>query len=161
MHRLYFKSRLCTIAATLVLAGGPVLQAQDSAGGGKFSSDILGGAALIYRKPENPPLHAKGAGLSSDGGGRVAERPGLRSLAKAEDQMIANGNAARSAATPSYTEAEQLYKQAASVAPDDARGFAGLRNVFLDKNRFADAVERYSQAIKLRPDYTDAKLPLG
>jgi len=161
MHRLYFKSRLVTIAAMLVLAGGLVLQAQDLAGGGKFSSDILGGAALIFRRPENPPLHAKGTGLSSAGGGRVAGRRAPQSPANAEDQMIAKGNAARSSSTPRYAEAEQQYKQATRVAPADARAFAGLGNVFLDQSRFADAVEQYSQAIKLRPDYADAKLPLG
>ena len=81
MHHFYFKSRLASIAATLILASGLVLQAQDLAGGGRFSSDYLGGAALIFRRPENPSPHFRSTALSKAGGGRVAEVRGPRPLA--------------------------------------------------------------------------------
>jgi tetratricopeptide (TPR) repeat protein len=151
MNRNRFQSPLGVVAlAILLFASGPIsLSAQD--GGGTLPRDILGGAALIFRKPENPKV----------GGGRVAERRPARPTTKAQDQIIARGNAARSAPTPRYSEAEKEYRQAASLDPMDARAYAGLGNVFIDQGRFGDAVEQYQKAVKLRDDYTDAYMPLG
>jgi tetratricopeptide (TPR) repeat protein len=138
------------VLAVLLLAGLPTSQyAQD--GGGTLPRDILGGAALIFRKPENPRV----------GGGRITGRRPPRPTSKAQDQIIARGNAARSAATPRYSEAEQEYRQAARLDPLDARAYAGLGNVYVDQGRFADAVEQYQKAVKLRDDYTEAFMPLG
>ncbi|MCM3869736.1 MAG: tetratricopeptide repeat protein [Pyrinomonadaceae bacterium] len=151
MNRNRFQSPLGAIAAAiLLLVSGPISRsAQD--GGGTLPRDILGGAALIFRKPENPRV----------GGGRTAERRPPRPTTKAQDQIIARGNAARSAPTPRYSEAEKEYRQAASLDPMDARAYAGLGNVFVDQGRFTDAVEQYQKAVKLRDDYTDAFMPLG
>jgi tetratricopeptide (TPR) repeat protein len=148
MHRSCFQSRLAAFATAMLFACGSI-SAQD--GGGTLPRDILGGAALIFRKPENPPV----------GGGRVTERRTPRATSKAQDQIIAKGNAARSAPTPRYSEAEQEYRKAASLDPMDARAYAGLGNVYVDQGRFADAVEQYLKAVKLRDDYTDAFMPLG
>jgi len=154
MHRSLFQSYLATVAASvLLLVSGPIsLFAQD--GGGTLPRDILGGAALVFRKPENPPV-----GGGRVGGGPVKGRP--RPTSKAQDQIIARGNAARSAPTPRYSEAEQEYRQAARLDPMDARAYAGLGNVYIDQGRFADSVEQYLKAVKLRDDYTDAYMPLG
>ncbi|MGH9907048.1 MAG: tetratricopeptide repeat protein, partial [Pyrinomonadaceae bacterium] len=151
MHRNRFQSSLVAITAfRLLFAGAPIsLSAQD--GGGTLPRDILGGAALVFRKPENPPV----------GGGRVTDQRPRRPTSKAQDQIIARGNAARSAPTPRYSEAEQEYRQAARLDPMDARAYAGLGNVYIDQGRFADSVEQYRKAVKLREDYTDAYMPLG
>lgn len=126
-------------------------QAQDLAGGGTLARDIMGGASFIFRTPQNPPV----------GGGRLPDRRVTQLTAKERDRVIARGNAARSAPTPRYSEAEREYQQAARLDPDDARSFAGLGNVYLDQGRFADAAEQYRQAIKLKGDYVDAYMPLG
>jgi Flp pilus assembly protein TadD len=151
MHRNRFQSPLGAVAAAvLMFASGSVsLSAQE--GGGTLPGDLVGGAALVFRKPENPPV----------GGGRITERRAPRPTSKAQDQIIARGNAARSAATPRYSEAEQEYRQAARLDPMDARAYAGLGNVYVDQGRFSDAVEQYSKAVQLRDDYTDALMPLG
>lgn len=151
MNRNRFQWPSGTVAlAILLFASGPIsLYAQD--GGGTLPRDIPGGAALIFRKPENPKV----------GGGRVTERRPTRPTTKAQDQIIARGNAARSAPTPRYSEAEREYRQAASLDPMDARAYAGLGNVYIDQGRFADSVEQYQKAVKLRDDYTDAFMPLG
>lgn len=153
-----FPSRACVVAVVLFcLAVGTTVQAQDSAGGGKIVGDVMGGAAIIFRRPENPPV----------GGGRIGERAPtgdrtpVHRPSKEQDRIIAKGNAARSAPTPRYSEAEQQYHQASRLDPTDARAYAGLGNVYLDQNRFVDAVEQYRQAIKLKNDYADAYMPLG
>ena len=151
MHRNRFRTTLRAVAAAglLYVSVPTLLSAQD--GGGTLPRDILGGAALIFRKPENPRV----------GGGRITERRPARPTSKAQDQIIARGNAARSAPTPRFSEAEQEYRQAARLDPLDARAYAGLGNVYVDQGRFADAVEQYQKAVKLRDDYTDAFMPLG
>jgi tetratricopeptide (TPR) repeat protein len=151
MHRSRFQSPLEVIAAAvLLLASVPIsLSAQD--GGGILPRDLLGGAALIFRKPENPRV----------GGGRVTGQRIVQPTSKAQDQIIARGNAARSAPQPRFSEAEQEYRQAARLDPLDARAYAGLGNVYVDQGRFVDAVEQYQKAVKLREDYNDALMPLG
>ena len=78
-----------------------------------------------------------------------------------QDAIIARANAARSAPKPRYAEAEEQYQLAAQIAPDDARAFAGLGNVYVDQGKFAAAVDSYQKAIKLKPDYSGAYLPLA
>src|SRR5215207_782037 len=124
--------------------------AQDITGGGSVVRDITGGAALIFRAPQNPTVGATG-------GGRVkgTRKPPVRQ----QDSILARANAARSASKPG--EAEQQYKLAAKIAPDDARAFAGLGNVYVDQGRFGEAVTAYQQAIRVKPDYSGAYLPLA
>ena len=146
-----FQSPLRAVAVAVLLFASGLISVSAQDGGGTLSRDIVGGAALIFRKPENPPV----------GGGRVTDRHPRRPTSKAQDQIIARGNAARSAPTPRYSEAEREYRQAATVDPMDARAYAGLGNVYIDQGRFADSVDQYQKAVKLRDDYTDAFMPLG
>jgi tetratricopeptide (TPR) repeat protein len=149
---------LLIAALSMVSANGCAAQGQ--AGGGTLPSDAMGGAALIFHKPDNPPLHSGNSGsANSAGGGRLSG--GARSRAAAHERVIARGNAARSAATPRYAEAEQQYKLAATEDPNDARAQAGLGNIYLDQGRYNEAAAAYSQALKLKPDYTPAYQPLA
>ena len=63
--------------------------AQDITGGGSLMRDITGGAALIFRAPQNPSVNTGGA----TGGGRVKQtkKPPVRQ----QDTIIARANAAR------------------------------------------------------------------
>jgi tetratricopeptide (TPR) repeat protein len=151
MHRNCFHSPLSALAAAVLLFASGLITRSAQDGGGTLPRDILGGAALVFRKPENPPV----------GGGKITDPRKPRSTSKAQDQIIARGNAARSAPTPRYSEAEQEYREAARLDPMDARAYAGLGNVYVDQGRFADAVEQYLKAVKLKGDYTDALMPLG
>lgn len=143
-----FRLSIAVVAASLFLSLGSLAQAQD--GGGSLDRDLFGGA-LIFRPPENPPV----------GGGRLAGHRVTPRVAKEQNRIIARANAARSAPTPRYSEAEQQYRQAARLDPTDARSYAGLGNVYLDQGRFNDAIEQYQQAIKLKADYSDALMPQG
>lgn len=137
---------LLVLALILIVSNVAVLFAQDL-GGGVNIRDIMGGAALIFRRPENPIASNRGR----PGGGRMRE----------QDRIIARANAARSAPKPRFSDAEREYRLAAQSDPNDARAYAGLGNIFIDQGRFAEAVDSYREAIKLQSDYLDAYLPLG
>ncbi len=153
MKKNYRLMLLVSLAAALV-ASGTNYVAQAQAGGGTLSGDAMGGAALVFRKPANPALSRSGGGKLPGGG-----KP--RASAVAQDRTIAKANAARSAPRPRYSEAEQQYKLAVRQDPTDARGPAGLGNVYLDQGKFAEAASAYQQAIKVRPEHLAAYQPLG
>src|SRR5829696_8032903 len=144
---------LISLIIGLTVAG---VTAQDITGGGSLVRDITGGAALIFRAPQNPTVHVSGG---ATGGGRVkqSKKPPVRQ----QDSIIARANAARSAPKPRYDEAEQQYQLATRIAPDDARAFAGLGNVYVDQGKFGQAVDAYQKALKVKPDYNGAYLPLA
>jgi tetratricopeptide (TPR) repeat protein len=164
MRMQYFLSLF--LLTTTLLAGSPasvVSQGQTAAGGGSLPADAMGGASLIFRKPENPALHSgRAASPGSAGGGRVSGGAKARAAAaEAHERLIAKGNAARSAPTPRYPEAEQQYKLAAIQDPNDARAHAGLGNIYLDQARFNEAATAYTQALKVKADYIPAYQPLA
>src|SRR5690242_15881560 len=146
---------VCLSVNFAVLLGGVGVVAQDITGGGSLLRDLTGGAALIFRAPQNPAVQASGA----TGGGRV--KPKNKPPVRKQDSIIARANAARSAPKPRYAEAEEQYQLAAQIAPDDARAFAGLGNVYVDQGKFAQAVDAYQKVIKVKPDYNGAYLPLA
>jgi tetratricopeptide (TPR) repeat protein len=159
------KSTFLTALVLLILGtastGVAIAQRQDQAGGGTLPSES-GGAALIFRKPENPPLHT-GSGSSSNkaGGGRLSVAAKTQAKAVAHERVMEKANAARNAPTPRYSEAEEQYKIAATDDPNDARAQVGLGNVYLDQGRFNESVAAYQQALKLKPDYVDVYQPLA
>lgn len=145
----------CLAVSLVVLQTGWFgVTAQDITGGGSLLRDITGGAALIFRAPQNPTVSS-----GATGGGKV--KPGRKPPVRKQDQIIARANAARSAPKPRYDEAEQQYQLAAQIAPDDARAFAGLGNVYVDQGKFTQAVDAYQRALKVKPDYNAAYLPLA
>jgi len=165
MNNRFYQTFFLAFGFVLLLAALPV-QAQEPTGGGEIVRDIVGGAALIFRKPVNPAVHdAATPEPGRAGGGKIAGRRGSKTPAKApareQEKMLARGNAARSAPKPRYAEAEQQYQLAAQLAPTDARAFAGLGNVYVDQGRFAEAVDAYKQALKVNPDYQAAYMPLA
>ena len=165
------KSRILTwlLPAALVASISGIAPAQDQPGGGSLTSDVMGGAALIFRKPADPAVRV-GGGTSRTGAGttartgagsgsRTSETSGARGgggrvsgRSAKQDRIIARANAARSAAKPRYSEAELEYKLAAKEDPTDARAHLGLGNVYLDQGRFPNAIDAYREAIKVKPD---------
>src|SRR3982750_2687523 len=130
---------------------------QEPTGGGSLIRDITGGAAIIFRAPKDPVVHAGDTTQGNLGGGKIKDprkpKEAAPQPARKQDPILARANAARSASKPRYAEAEEQYRLAAAIAPDDARAFAGLGNVFVDQGRFAEAVTSYQQALKVRSDY--------
>jgi len=161
MNNRFYQTFFLTVLFILLLAALPA-QAQEPTGGGEIVHDIVGGAALIFRKPVNPTVHdaatpERGSAL----GGKIAGRGGSKTSAREQEKMLARGNTARSAPKPRYAEAEEQYQLAAQLVPTDERAFAGLGNVYVDQGRFAEAVEAYKRALKLNPDYQAAYMPLA
>ena len=150
---------LILIALGLVISAS-ILRGQEPTGGGSLLHDITGGAALIFRAPKDPIVHVAAVVAGSLGGGKTKARKQTKPPVRQQDNIIARANAARSAPKPRYAEAEEQYRLAAKIAPDDARAFAGLGNIFVDQGKFTDAVDSYKQALKVKPDYSAALLPL-
>jgi len=148
---------LSLIIFSLIIGSAAPSTGQGQTGGGSFVRDISGGAALIFRAPQNPTVDAPTG--STVGGGRTSGRRTSKPAVKQHEQFLAKGNAARKALKPQ--EAERQYQLATQAAPTDARAFAGLGNVYVDQARFDDAVNAYQQAIKLNPAYSNAYLPLA
>lgn len=168
MIRMHYRLAAFALAVALIALSylGTNARAQGQAGGGSLTNDAIGGAALIFRRPDNPPLHTgQNSSAGAAGGGRTSSgRTKVRvaaTAAEAHEKVIAKGNAARNAPTPRYSEAEQQYKLAATQDPTDARAHAGLGNVYLDQRRFNDAVVAYRQSLKLNPKYVQVYQPLA
>ena len=139
-----------------------VTRGQEPTGGGSLIRDITGGAALIFRAPKDPVVHVAAAVQTTLGGGKIkGTKEPAKPPVRQQDQIIARANAARSAPKPRYAEAEEQYRLAAKIAPDDARAFAGLGNVYVDQGRFTDAVAAYQQALTVKTDYTAVLLPMA
>lgn len=165
MIRTHHHRAVLLLAVFFCLGNSYPWTVKGQAGGGSLAGDAMGGAALIFRKPDNPPLHTGSGSAGTAGGGRISGSPRARAAAVAKaaahEKVIAKGNAARSAPRPRYAEAEQQYRLAAADDPKDARAYVGLGNVYLDQGRFNDAVEAYRQALKITPDYRAAYQPLA
>ena len=69
MKRQY---RLALMVLTTTIAVAPT-GVFGQAGGGTLSGEPAGGAAMIFRKPENPPVHGA-SGPSAVGGGKASGR---------------------------------------------------------------------------------------
>ena len=154
-NRLYRRFPIVICVLALALPFDFVL-GQDP-GGGSLLRDLTGGAALIFRAPQNPTIQPATTGRV--GGGRTTGRRTPKPPVRQEEQFIARGNAARKAAKP--VEAERQYRLAAEAAPNDARAYAGLGNVFVDQQEFEKAVKAYRNAIERNKEYKAAYLPLA
>ncbi|HUS11450.1 MAG TPA: tetratricopeptide repeat protein [Pyrinomonadaceae bacterium] len=164
MIRTHYRLTIVLLAVVIFAFSGLGSSArnQGQAGGGSLPNDPMGGAALIFRRPDNPPVHSEsGSASRSAGGGRISGPAKVRAAAVAHERVIAKANAARSAPTPRYSEAEEQYKLAAAQDPNDARAQAGLGNTYLDQGRFNEAAVAYRQALKVRPDYLAVYQPLA
>ncbi|HEY7786329.1 MAG TPA: tetratricopeptide repeat protein [Pyrinomonadaceae bacterium] len=154
--------RLTILLLFALVFGGSRIVAQEPTGGGSLVRDILGGAPFVFRRPDNPPVNAVGGTASSRvGGGRTGSRTTTRAAAPEKERVIARANAARSAPSPRFSEAEEGYRYVARLDPTDPRAQAGLGNVYIDQKRFTEAVTAYRAALKLNSNYAAAYMPLG
>jgi len=154
MTNRFWSFLFCSCALLIVAV---VSIGQEPSGGGSLLRDITGGAALIFRAPQNPTVQPASTGRV--GGGRTTSRRTPRPPVRKEEQFLARGNAARKAAKPQ--EAERQYRLATEAAPNDARAYAGLGNVFVDQQQFEKAADAYKSAIERNKDYKAAYLPLA
>src|SRR5215207_10530494 len=85
-YRLFWL--LCLgLAVAVSHAAWTSVTAQDITGGGSVVRDITGGAALIFRTPQNPTVNNGAA----TGGGRVKQ--GRKPAIRQQDSIIARANA--------------------------------------------------------------------
>src|SRR5262249_37474718 len=119
------RNRFCLMLTAVLLVGvSPLIaRAQGPTGGGSVVPDITGGAALIFRPPQNPTVHVEAGGQGTAGGGKVKGNKPKQPARDEPERILARANAARSAPKPRYEEAEQQYRLAAQVAPTGARAY--------------------------------------
>jgi len=75
------------------------------------------------------------------------------------EKLIEQANKARD--DRNYSLAEELYRRATQIRPNDARGFYGLGNVFTDQQRWEQAEIFYRKAIELDPQNLEAHIALS
>src|SRR5436309_2102828 len=123
MRGSVFQKFLLVLVTLGLLTSGSLLHGQEPTGGGSLIRDLTGGAALIFRAPKDPVIHLASTVQGALGGGKTKGRQAKQPKppVRQQDQIIARANAARSAPKPRYAEAEEQYRLAAKIAPDDAR----------------------------------------
>jgi cytochrome c-type biogenesis protein CcmH/NrfG len=148
MLQMKFRSVVITgLAAISIMAlTAAATRAQETGG------DLVGGAGIF--RPKNP--EAKRSGNTN--------RPPRPRLTPAEieerfQDAISDGNDARDARK--FDAAEASYRAALKLKPNDARGFQGLGNVFVDQQRWEDAENAYRKAVDYAATNPDALMALS
>jgi tetratricopeptide (TPR) repeat protein len=134
----------------------------------KFGNLKSGGGMSGATKPAPPVASAPSPANTTPVPQPVAAAPSATNSASppAEnyedvEDAIEAGNNARDRKPPDYVAAERAYKLASKLAPDDARSFEGLGNIYFDQQRNEEAVAAYRKAIELKPDNPAAFENLG
>ena len=102
--------------------------------------DITGGAALIFKRPENPPTPAN------------RQRSAKTETSDQVEDAIALGNAARDRKPPDFESAEKAYRLAWKLNSNDPRPYLGLGNLYWDQRRYVEAAKAYRDAVRVMED---------
>ena len=105
-------------------------------------SDIRGGAALIFKRPENPTTRDREAATANK------QRSARDDTSDKVEDAIALGNAARDRKPPDFDSAEKAYRLAWKLNPSDPRPYLGLGNVYWDQRRYTEAAQSYRDALR-------------
>jgi Flp pilus assembly protein TadD len=111
-------------------------------------ADITGGAALIFKRPENPTSRANENATGNK------NRSGGDDTGDKVDDAIALGNAARDRNPPDFESAEKAYRLGWKLNPRDPRPYLGLGNIYWDQRRYPEAAKAYRDALS----YTNARI---
>ena len=127
---------ILSLLSLIVLAGVNIQTKQDP------PKDIKGGAALIFKRPENPTTKDRKNATEEN---RRTPKDDIKD--KVED-AIALGNAARDRKPPDFESAEKAYRLAWKLDPRDPRPYIGLGNVYWDQRRYPEAAQAYREAVR-------------
>jgi len=105
-------------------------------------SDISGGAALIFNRPENPTPRDRAEATAK------TQRSARDETSDKVEDAIALGNAARDRQPPDFESAEKAYRLAWKLNPRDPRPYVGLGNLYWDQRRYAEAAKAYRDALR-------------
>jgi Flp pilus assembly protein TadD len=104
--------------------------------------DITGGAALIFKRPENPTTGDRKNATANK------QRAAADETNDKVEDAIALGNAARDRKPPDFESAEKAYRLAWKLNPRDPRPYLGLGNLYWDQRRYAEAAQAYRDALR-------------
>ena len=131
------------------------------------AQDISGGAGESVKRPAESATRRRPKTTSQPKSTkRTTKTSASAAQAKAEvtkqvDAALELGNAARDSKPPRYADAEQAYKLAMQLDPEDARAFVGLGNTYFDQRRFPEAETAFVRATQLDPQDADALVALA
>jgi tetratricopeptide (TPR) repeat protein len=116
--------------------------------------DRMGGASMIFKRPENPPVHKRKPEQKQATESQPTAKPQDQALEAAAlsdevEDAIALGNVARDREPSDFQSAERAYRLASKLDPRDARAYFGLGNIYYDQKRFAEAADAYRKALQL------------
>ena len=106
----------------------------------RVRQDITGGAALIFKRPENPTTKARDDA--------TAVRSATVDTSDQVEDAIALGNAARDRKPPDFESAERAYRLAWKLNSRDPRPYLGLGNLYWDQRRYPEAAQAYRDAVR-------------
>jgi Flp pilus assembly protein TadD len=127
---------LAFILSLILACPGSISAQQD-----RPQRDITGGAALIFKRPENPTTQAR-----EDAANR--QRSAKAETSEQVEDAIALGNAARDRKPPDFESAEKAYRLAWKLNPNDPRPYLGLGNLYWDQRRYVEAAKAYRDAVR-------------
>jgi len=142
---------LAVAAIVLTLAGATSNHAQQNTP----TRELLGGASLLFPRPQNPPTHrrkppSQSSEETSSGSKPIAPPPATSEQPNdAVEDALFLGNSARDRTPPDLVSAEKAYRLAWKLNPVDPRPYIGLGNVYFDQQRYAEAARAYKDAIDL------------
>jgi Flp pilus assembly protein TadD len=110
----------------------------------RVRQDITGGAALIFKRPENPTTKGRDDAM--------AVRSATVDTSDQVEDAIALGNAARDRKPPDFESAEKAYRLAWKLNPRDPRPYLGLGNLYWDQRRYPEAAQAYRDAVRYMDD---------
>ena len=148
------------LAASIFFGIGSILRAQDVGGGMVVTisgGGMASGPAVSPRRPRNPAAHRRAR--SSSPATRMKPQPVATDAMEKAAVAIDHANAERDAKR--FGEAEQSYRLASSLDPQNASAQAGLGNVYFDQARYSIAAEAYEKAISVDPDDAQVYANLG
>lgn len=156
-----FGNLLCNLmAASLLLVSSHSLARVNA-------QDISGGAGEGVKRPvENTPKRRPKSTPQPKSTKKTTKTSAGASQAKVDlskqvDAALELGNSARDSIPPRYADAEQAYKLAMGLDPEDARAYVGLGNTYFDQKRFPEAEGAFVRASQLDPQASDALVALA
>jgi len=132
-----------------------------------YPQDISGGAGEAVKRPaDNTTRRRPKSTTQPKPTKRATKSNPATSQAKADlnkqvDAALELGNTARDSNPPRYADAEQAYRLAMGLDPQDPRAYVGLGNTFFDQKRYQEAEAAFVRASELDPENSDALIALA
>lgn len=125
------------------------------------AQDISGGAGEGVKRPSDNTSKRRPKSTKRNPKSTAGTSQAKVDVSKQVDAALELGNNARDSNPPRFADAEQAYKLAMGLDPEDARAYVGLGNTYFDQKRYSEAEVAFTHATQLDPDDSDALVALA